>query len=145
MVKNFRGAFLATWSNGSHTGYTPWIYAPISTIGLRMFSLSIYWSSGTHWTESPMLVIVEEGMQVLSGSSFITECTLLHQMYQDLSQHLCLLLYGVNYCTVLPVELYPCMQDYFGSRGRPKLIVNVDAVELLKSCGYTWNEVAGTL
>jgi hypothetical protein len=32
------------------------------------------------------------------------------------------------------------MQEYTGSRGRPKLIVNVDAVELLRSCGYTWNE-----
>ena len=64
-------------------------------------------------------------MQVLSGSSFITEYTLLHRMHRDLSQHLCLLLYGVNDCTVPPVALYPCMQDYSGARGRPKLIVNV--------------------
>ena len=37
------------------------------------------------------------------------------------------------------------MQDYSGARSRPKLIVNVHAVELLRSCGYTWNEVAGAL
>ncbi len=92
-----------------------------------------------------MLVIVEEGMQLLSGSSFITEYTLLHRMHRDVSQHLRLLLYGVNDSTVPPVALYPCMQEYTGSRGRPKLIVNVDAVELLRSCGYTWNEVAGAL
>ena len=89
-----------------------------------------------------VLAIVEEGMRLLSGSSFVTEYSLLYQMRGDLSQHLRLLLYGVNDCTVPPVSLYPCMQEYTGSRGRPK---NIDAVELLRSCGYTWNEVAGAL
>ena len=70
-----------------------------------------------------MLVIVEEGMQVLSGSSFITEYTLLHRMRRDLSQHLRLLLYGVNDCTVPPVALYPCMRDYTGSRGRQLMLL----------------------
>ena len=28
------------------------------------------------------------------------------------------------------------------SRGRPKIHINVDQVELLRSAGYTWNEVA---
>ena len=66
-------------------------------------------------------------------------------MHQDLSQHLRLLLYSVNDCTVPPVAVYPCMQDYSGARGRPKLIVNIDAVELLRGCGYTCFEVAGPL
>ena len=92
-----------------------------------------------------MLAIVEEGMQLLSGSSFVTEYSLLYWMRRDLSQHLRLLLYGVNDCTVPPVSLYPCMQEYTGSRGRPKVMINIDAVELLRSCGYTWNEVAGAL
>ena len=68
-----------------------------------------------------MLVIVEEGMQLLSEISFITEYNLLYRMRRDLSQHLRLLTYGVNDCTVPPVALYPCMQAYTGSRGRPKL------------------------
>ena len=92
-----------------------------------------------------MLVIVEEGMQLLSESSFITEYNLLYRMRRDLSQHLRLLTYGVNDCTVPPVALYPCMQAYTGSRGRPKLTICIDAVELLRSSGYTWNEVAGAL
>ena len=92
-----------------------------------------------------MLAIVEEGMQLLSESSFITEYSLLHRMRRDLSQHLRLLLYGVNDCTIPPVALYPCIQEYSGSRGRPKMIINIDAVELLRSCGYMWNEVATAL
>ena len=96
----------------------------------------------THRLET-VLVIVEEGMQLLLGSFYVTEYSLLTRMRRDLMQHLRLLLYGVNDCTIPPVAL--CLQEYTGLRGRPKIVINIDSVELLRSCGYTWNEVASAL
>ena len=96
----------------------------------------------THRLET-VLVIVEEGMQLLLGSFDATEYSLLSRMRRDLMQHLCLLLYGMNDCTIPPVAL--CLQEYTGLRGRPKIVINIDSVELLRSCGYTWNEVASAL
>jgi len=52
--------------------------------------------------------------------------------------------YGYNDCTVPPVflssySLYSCQP------GRPKIIVNLELVELLRSCGYTWSQVADAM
>lgn len=88
-----------------------------------------------------MLTIIE-GMQLLSEGAYVTEYTLLCCMRRDLMQHLRLLLYGVNDCTVPPVALYPYVHIYTGLRGRPRVFINIESVELLRSCGYTWNEVA---
>ena len=38
-----------------------------------------------------------------------------------------------------------CLQINSHSRGRPRFIINLDQVELLRSCGYTWNEVANAI
>ena len=66
-------------------------------------------------------------------------------MRRDVTQHLRLLLYGVNDATIPPVALYPCVQIYTGLRGRPRVFINIESIELLRSCGYTWNEVARAL
>ena len=92
-----------------------------------------------------MLIIIEEGMQLLSESAYVTEYSLLCRMRRDLTQHLRLLLYGVNDCTVPPVALHPYIQVYTGLRGRPRVFLNIESVKLLRSCGYTWNEVAQVL
>ena len=54
-----------------------------------------------------MLIIIEEGMQLFSESAYVTEYSLLCCMRRDLTQHLRLLLYGVNDCTIPPVALHP--------------------------------------
>ena len=47
-------------------------------------------------------------------------------------------MYGVNDCTVPPVAMSGyCLQINSHSRGRPRFIINLDQVELLRSCGYT--------
>ena len=89
---------------------------------------------------------VEEGIQLLSSSAVHeTEHSVLSGMRTDLSRHLRLLLYGFNDCTVPPVALASCRLLYSGFSGRPRILVNIDTVELLRSCGYTWNQVAESL
>lgn len=92
-----------------------------------------------------MLSIVEEGIQVLWMSAHETEYSLLLGVLRDLSRHLCLLLYGFNDCTVPPIAISTYSLQYSGTAGRPKIIVNIDTVEFLRSCGYTWNQVAHAL
>lgn len=66
-------------------------------------------------------------------------------MHQILSRNLRILVYGVNECTVPLLALYPSYQIRSGGRGRPRVVINVEHVELLRSCGYTWNEVADAI
>lgn len=85
-----------------------------------------------------MLTIIEEGMHLLSESSYVTEYSLLCRMHRGITQHLRLLsVYGVNDQTIPSVALYPCLQVYIGLRGRPKVFINIESVELLRSYGYT--------
>ena len=53
-----------------------------------------------------------------------------------------MIVYGVDEYTVPPVALYPYNTIRSGGRGRPQIVLNVEHVKLLRSCGYTWNEVA---
>ena len=92
-----------------------------------------------------MLSVVEEGIQLLSTSVYVTEHSLLLGMRTNLSRHLRLLLYGFNDCTVPPIAISSYSLLYSGSAGRPRITVNIDTVELLRSCGYTWIQVAGAL
>ena len=84
-----------------------------------------------------MLSIVEEGLQHLYDSTYVTEYSVLLGMRRELSQHICLILRGVNDCTT-PIAINTQLS---GTRGRPQMIVNVELVELLRGCGYTWNEI----
>ncbi len=93
-----------------------------------------------------MLGVVEEGIQLLSTSIYVTESSLVeHIMRSNLQRYLCLVMYGFNDTTVPPVAVFPYSLHYSRSAGRPKILLNIDAVELLRSCGYTWNEVANAL
>lgn len=47
--------------------------------------------------------------------------------------------------TIPPVAISSSMLYYSGNPGRPRIVLNVDSIELLRSCGYTWNHVAGAL
>ena len=93
-----------------------------------------------------MILIVEEGFQLLSGVSiYTTERSMLLQLRSQLSHQLRLLQYGINDCTVPPVSILSYSLHYSGSVGRPKILLNVDAIEFYRECGYTWNEVADIL
>ena len=93
-----------------------------------------------------MLSVVEEGIQpLLSTSVYVTEHSLLLGMHTDLSLHMRLLLYGFNDCTVPPIAISSYSLLYSGSAGQPRITVNIDTVELFRSCGYTWIQVAGAL
>ena len=69
----------------------------------------------------------------------MAEHSVLHGMRRELSQHIRLIIHGVNDSTAPPIAIYPIHMQLSGSRGRPKIIVNVELVELLRGCGYTWN------
>ena len=90
-------------------------------------------------------MVVEECAQLLESSDYHTERSLLHSMHRSLSQSLRMIIYGVDEHTVPPVALYPYSTVRSGGRGRPRIVLNVEHVELLRSCGYTWNEVADAL
>ena len=92
-----------------------------------------------------MLTIVEEGLQLLQDSTYITEHSILRGMRRELSQHIRLILHGVNDSTAPPIAIYPIHLQLSGRRGRPRIIVNVELVELLRGCGYTWNEIADAM
>ena len=90
---------------------------------------------------------LEQCIQLLSlSNSFTLECSLLERFRKELLKQLRQLMYGVNDCTVPPVAMSGyCLQINSHSRGRPRFIINLDQVELLRSCGYTWNEVANAI
>ena len=90
------------------------------------------------------LSIVEEGVQLLQGTIYVAEHSVLCGMRRELSQHIRLIIHGVNDSTAPPIAIYPIHMQLSGSRGRPKIIVNVE-LELLRGCGYTWNEIADAL
>ena len=91
------------------------------------------------------LLILEEGIQLLSTSEYVSEHSLLLGMRADLSKYLRLMLYGFNDCTVPPVAIASRSVHYSGNRGRPRIVINLDRIELLRSCGYTWTQVANAL
>lgn len=92
-----------------------------------------------------MLSIVEEGTQLLSSSVYVTEHSMVLRMHRSLARLLRLLLYGHNDTTVPPIAITPYSLYFTESVGRPKIVINIDAIELLRSSGYTWNEVADAL
>ena len=92
-----------------------------------------------------MLFTIEEGVQLLSPCVNATEYSILLGMGASLSQCLRVLMYGFNDCTVPPVATLPHIQQYSGLVGRPKIVLNIDMVELLSICGYAWTEVANAL
>lgn len=47
-------------------------------------------------------------------------------------------------CTILPVNI-PCLLTISGLRGRPKVQLNIELYELMRSAGYTLHEIAVTL
>lgn len=92
------------------------------------------------------LNIVEEGMHLLSQTPiFSTEYVLLSTFRTSLTRCIRMLQYGHNDCTIPPVYIQPFTLHYTGSQGTPIIVLNLEIVELLKGCGYTWSEIASSL
>ena len=91
------------------------------------------------------LLILEEGMQLLSSSVFESEYMLLSRFRSSIMQCIRTMQYGFNDCTVPPIVLSSYNLHYTGLPGRPKIVLNIDTVEFLRHCGYTWCEVAQCL
>ena len=92
------------------------------------------------------LNIVEEGMHLLSQTPiFSTEYVLLSTFRTSLTRCIRMLQYGHNDCTIPPVFIQPFTLHYTGSQGRPIIVLNLEMMELLKGCGYTWSEIASSL
>ena len=52
---------------------------------------------------------------------------------------------GFNDYIVPPVAILLHIQQCSGLVGRSKIVLNIDMVELLRVCGYTWTEVVDAL
>ena len=93
------------------------------------------------------VLLVEEGIQMLQTSpQYSTETQVLFSMRRNAIQYMREILYGHDDCTVPPVAIQP-FKTYIrtGNAGRPQVLVNLEQVELLRGCGYTWVEVADCL
>ena len=91
------------------------------------------------------LLILEEGMQLLSSSVFESEYMLLSRFCSSIMQCIRTMQYGFNDCTVPAIVLSSYNLHYTGLPGRPKIVLNIDTVEFLRHRGYTWCEVAQCL
>lgn len=89
-----------------------------------------------------ILSVLEEGIQLFADSSYTTEHSILLGLRNNISRCLRVLQYGFNDCTVPPVAIFGYSMLYSGDVGRPKILVNVETVDFLRSCGYTWDQVA---
>ena len=82
------------------------------------------------------LHMLEQGIQLLSQAGFEDEHSLLSRFYSNISRYIRTLQYGFNDCTVPPVYVSSYTLLHTGLAGRPKISLNIDTVELLRSCGY---------
>lgn len=87
-----------------------------------------------------VLAVLEEGIQLISMTSYETEKRLLMSMRQEAARLLREIVYDHNDCTIPAVAVVPFKLLHTG--GRPKMMINVEHVELLRSVGFTWQEVA---
>ena len=55
--------------------------------------------------ETALSTLVEEGIQLLVSSSYVSEHSLLSRIHSSLTQYLHLLVYGVNDCTIPPIAI----------------------------------------
>ena len=89
---------------------------------------------------------LEQGMQLLSQPGFEDEHSLLSRFYSNICRYIrTLQYYGFNNCTVPPVYVSSYTLLHTGLAGRPKFLLNLDTVELLRSCEYDWSQIADAL
>ena len=87
---------------------------------------------------------MEEAFQVMYGVvSYGTDLETLRQLQSRARGYHRLLMSSVNTCSVVSQSPAPLQhQCCTGNPGRPRLTVNIEQVELLRTAGFTWEEVS---
>ena len=93
-----------------------------------------------------VLTAVEEALCALDSTPYEEDLESLRQIWVCAKEHHRVLLSSLNTCsvtssTIIPLQHVLCT----GSPGRPRLIVNIEQVELLRSAEFTWEHVAQVL
>ena len=89
------------------------------------------------------VTILEEGIQLTCHSMYESEHRLLKSMRQEAIRLLREAIYQRNECTMPAVGVVPFQfQANSGKRGRPRVLINIEQIDLLRSAGFTWQEVA---
>jgi len=91
------------------------------------------------------LQLLEEGIHLLSSTAFEAEYMVLTRFRSSIIRCMRIIQYGYNDCTIPPVVISSTSLHYTGQPGRPKILLSLDIVELLRSCGYTWPQVADAM
>ena len=91
------------------------------------------------------ILTIEEALQILD-ESYSEEHALLSALREEAIRLVRITICGENDCTIPAVAVapYPIVHHH-GLVGRPKVLVNIDQVELLRSAGFTWQEIANAL
>lgn len=88
--------------------------------------------------------ILEEGIQLTSCPMYATDNQLLCSMRQEGVRLLRVGVCGENECTLPVVGVAP-FKLHCGNVGRPRLLINIELVDMLRSAGFTWEEVSNAL
>ena len=90
-----------------------------------------------------VLGLVEEAISVLQGMVSVTsDVTILSEYRARARECLRILLASTSTSSRVTAAVNSVYVCQTGSRGRPRIVVNVEEVELLRSAGYTWEEIA---
>ena len=92
------------------------------------------------------LNVIEEGIQLMEGLQYDDDICLLSSIRREGIKLIREIVLGTNDCTMPPVAVHPfriiCRT---GAAGRPRVILNIDQVELMRTCGYKWEDIADAL
>ena len=92
------------------------------------------------------VTVLEEAIQLTQESVYRNEYQLLLNMRQEAIRLLREAVCKENECTIPAVGVTPFqLISRTGYVGRPRVLINVDQIELLRSAGFTWQEVADAI
>jgi len=82
----------------------------------------------------------------MEGSPFDNDICLLSSMRKEGIQLIREIVLGANDCTIPPVAVRPFrIVCRTGTAGRPCIILNLEQIELMRTCGYKWEDIANAL
>ena len=91
-----------------------------------------------------ILGAIEEAFQIMQGmASYEADTETLDQLRSRARGYHRLLIAGVNTCSDLSQPIVTTQHaQCIGNPGRPRAIVNIEQAELLRTAGFTWEEVS---
>ena len=89
------------------------------------------------------LSAIEEALQVMFGRpSYEVDAETLTQIQLRARRHYRALVSSTSTCSVVSQAVVSPEKLHTGNPGRPGVIVNIEQVELLRTSGFTWEEVS---